>query len=107
VSQAISGAYFLAGAQSLFANRLLQTLKTSTSNIDAVMVIGTGASEIRHVFVGEDLVTVVYAYMVGIKDVFAFALACSAFAAVLALVIPLKKLPDYSMKQGNRKETIA
>ena len=62
------------------------------------MAIGTGASEIRKVFGGEDLVTVVDAYMSGVQYVFAFSLACSGFAVLLALVIPLKKLPDYSEK---------
>ncbi|KAF2829511.1 MFS gliotoxin efflux transporter glia [Ophiobolus disseminans] len=99
MAQAISGGYFLAAAQSLFANRLLQTLEASASGINAAMAMGTGASEIQHVFAGSDLIAVINAYVVGIQDVFAFALALSAFAVVLALVVPFKKLPDHGKKQ--------
>ena len=105
--QAISGAYFLAAAQTLFANRLLQTLKATSPNIAAVMAISTGASEIQHIFVGDDLSAVTNAYMVGIQDVFAFALASSAFAVLLAFMIPFKKLPDYDNNKRESKEITA
>ncbi|KAF2092922.1 MFS gliotoxin efflux transporter glia [Rhizodiscina lignyota] len=101
--QPLSGAYFLGIAQSIFANRMLQTLETTPSNVDAVKVLNTGASEIQHVFSGGDLAAVVGAYMVGIKDVFAFALAASAFAVLLAFMIPFKKLPDYDSKKTEEK----
>ncbi len=78
VFQAISGSYFLTVAQSLFANRMLQTLRTTAPNIDATMVLNTGASEIQHVFKGSDLAAVLDAYMVGLKAAFACTLACSA-----------------------------
>lgn len=100
--QAISGAYFVVIAQSLFANRMLETLIATASSIDPVKVIDTGASEIQNVFSGGELTTVVGAYMVGIKDVFAFAMASSAAAAILALVIPFKRLPDHS-KEGTEE----
>ncbi|KAJ4298041.1 hypothetical protein N0V90_005940 [Kalmusia sp. IMI 367209] len=93
--QAISGAYFVPVAQSIWANRMLHELQAVAPNLDVGTVISTGASEIQHVFKGGDLVAVVDAYMVGIKDVFAFSLACSAFAVLLALAIPMKKLPDH------------
>lgn len=97
--QSSSGAYFIVVAQSIFANRMLQTLDTTALNLDPVQVLGTGASNIHHVFSGEDLVAVLGAYMVGIKDVFAFALAGSAFTVLLALVIPFKKLPNFEHKK--------
>ncbi|KAJ7362409.1 putative MFS transporter [Mycena albidolilacea] len=91
----ISGAYFVTAAQSIFANRLLQTLASTAPNIDAARVLATGASEIQRVFSGEELAAVLNAYMVGIKDVFAFSLAGAAFTVVVALVIPFKKLPAH------------
>lgn len=98
VCQTLSGAYFVVVAQSLFANRMLQTLLASASNHDPALVLGTGASELQHVFSGDDLTIVIAAYMVGVKDVFAFSLACAALSVLLALVIPFKKLPDHGKK---------
>jgi hypothetical protein len=95
VCNSISGAYFVTAAQSIFANRLLQTLASTAPNIDAARVLATGASEIQRVFSGEELAAVLNAYMVGIKDVFAFSLAGAAFTVVVALVIPFKKLPAH------------
>ncbi|KAF7328185.1 putative permeases of the major facilitator superfamily [Mycena venus] len=91
----ISGAYFVTAAQSLFANRLLRTLSRTAPTIDTVKVLTTGASEIQRVFRGDDLAAVLNAYMVGIKDVFAFSLAGAALTILIALAIPFKKLPSH------------
>ncbi|KAJ5186235.1 Major facilitator superfamily domain general substrate transporter [Penicillium cf. viridicatum] len=77
----LSGAYFVAIAQSLFANRMLQTILSSAAHLDATLVL-----------------EVIAAYMVGIKDGFAFSLACAAFAVLLSLIIPFKRLPDHGKK---------
>ncbi|MCJ1399410.1 hypothetical protein MMC11_002612 [Xylographa trunciseda] len=103
----ISGAYFITAAQSIFANRLLQTLASTAPNIDAATVLATGASNIQNVFSGGDLAAVLDAYMVGIKDVFAFSIAGAAFTALLALAIPLRKLHSQDNKNPEEKETIA
>jgi hypothetical protein len=94
VCNSISGAYFVTAAQSIFANYMLKELASNAPNIDTVRVLTTGASEISHVFQGADLAAVHKAYMVGIKDVFAFSLAGAAFTVLLSLAIPFKKLPD-------------
>ncbi|KAE8419487.1 major facilitator superfamily domain-containing protein [Aspergillus pseudocaelatus] len=98
--QTLSGAYFVAIAQSLFANRMLQTVLTSAAHLESALVLGTGASELQKVFSGDDLTAVIAAYMVGIKDVFAFSLACAAFSVLLTLIIPLKKLPGHGKKRA-------
>lgn len=95
----ISGAYFVTAAQSIFANRLLQTLASKSPNIDAAKVLATGASDIHRVFSGGDLAAVLDAYMVGIKDVFAFSMAGAAFTVLIALVIPVKKVPTHENKK--------
>jgi hypothetical protein len=92
VFNALSGAYFVTAAQSLFANRLLEELATSAPNVDVAKVLATGATQIREVFAGADLEAVIRVYMVGIKDVFLFSLAGTALTVLLALLIPLKKL---------------
>ncbi|CZR68566.1 probable permeases of the major facilitator superfamily [Phialocephala subalpina] len=102
----ISGAYFVTAAQSLFSNRLLHTLSVTGPHIDASKVLATGASEIQRVFTGGDLEAVLGAYMVGIKDVFAFSLAGAAFTVLLAMIIPFEKLPghDGNKMEGEKKE---
>jgi hypothetical protein len=100
VCQTLSGAYFVAIAQSLFANRMLQTLASGSNNLDVGFVLGTGASELQYIFSGDDLTAVIAAYMVGIKDVFTFSLACAAFSVLLTALIPFKRLPDHGKKQA-------
>lgn len=101
---AISGAYFVTAAQSVFANQLLKTLSATAPQINPMTVLATGASEIQHVFEGQELIAVLDAYMVGIKDVFAFSLAGAAFSVVIAMVIPFKKLPSHDGKADSTCE---
>lgn len=77
---------------------MLQTVLSGEGHHDITLVLGTGASDIQDVFSGDDLKEVIAAYMVGIKDVFAFSLACAAFAVLLSLIIPFKRLPDHGKK---------
>lgn len=97
---ALSGAVFVTAAQSLFGNRLLATLKGTAPGIDAVKVLQTGATQIRQVFEGQDLATVLGVYMVGIKDVFAFSLAAAAFTVIITVIIPVKRLPPHPKEKG-------
>ncbi|RYO95047.1 hypothetical protein DL766_003847 [Monosporascus sp. MC13-8B] len=105
--QSIASAYFLTAAQSIFANRLLRILARDAPHLDAGRVLATGASDIQRVFTGDDLQSVLEAYMVGIKDVLAFISACSAFLVLLSLVIPSKKPPRHDSKPGEKDETAA
>ncbi|KAL2697772.1 hypothetical protein AAEP93_011676 [Penicillium crustosum] len=84
--------------QSLFANRMLQTLESFNSNIDSSLDLGIGAAEIQHAFTGEELKAVINAYIVRIKDIFAFSLAGAVAAVLLSLLIPQKQLPDHQHK---------
>ncbi|KAJ5861935.1 Major facilitator superfamily domain general substrate transporter [Penicillium soppii] len=105
--QTLSGAYFVAIAQSLFANRMLQTVLSSAGHLDPARVLSAGASELQDVFTGDNLKQVINAYMVGIKDVFTFSLACAAFAVLLSLIIPFKRLPDLGKKDNPATEEAA
>ncbi|KAK6984213.1 major facilitator superfamily domain-containing protein, partial [Favolaschia claudopus] len=106
---AISGAYFVTAAQSIFANRILKTLARTAPSLDAGTVLATGASDIQRVFAGTELNAVTDAYMVGIKDVFAFSLAGAALTVLIALGIPFRRLPknddavDSVMAKSNGK----
>nr|AHV78251.1 ResE [Sarocladium zeae] len=102
--QSMSGATFLVVAQSIFSNRLLESLRHSTADIDPLEVINTGASEIGDIFTGQELEAVIRSYMDGLKDVYLFGLAGSAAAVLLSLVIPFKRLPDADSKKVEEKE---
>ena len=82
---------------------MLQTIKVIAPQLDSGLVLGTGAADLHKVFSGGDLTSVLGAYMTGIKDVFACGLACSAFAVLLVLAIPLKKLPNHVSKKTEEK----
>lgn len=103
----LSGGYFVTAAQSLFTNRLLDSLSTTAPSINSDLVLATGATELHKVFSGADLTAILSSYMVGIKDVFAWSMAGAAFTAVLALVVPFKKMPpveDTASKQKSLDE---
>jgi hypothetical protein len=95
----MGGAYFVLAAQSLFSNRLLQRLAQIAPSMDAEKVLHTGASELRQVFSGGELASVVDAYMTGLKDVFAFAMAGAALTALFSLLIPFKRIPDFDLQK--------
>ena len=102
-AQSGSAAYFLVVAQSIFANRILQTIKVTAPQLNPDLVLGTGASDLHNVFNDSNLTAVLGAYMTGIKDVFACGLACSALAVFLVLAIPSKKLSNHDSKKTEEK----
>ncbi|USP76463.1 MFS gliotoxin efflux transporter GliA [Curvularia clavata] len=78
--------------------RMLHALRFGSNHLDVALVLGTGASELQDVFRGDDLTSIIAAYMVGIKDVFTFSLAYAAFSVISTALIPLKRLPDHKKK---------
>jgi hypothetical protein len=56
------------------------------------MVIGTGATRIRHAFPPSQVPEVVLAYMAGVKVALALALALTATACALVVFVPRKRL---------------
>jgi MFS transporter, DHA2 family, glioxin efflux transporter len=82
VFQTIGGALFVSAAESIFGNRLLQSVSTNAPGVDPILVLHTGASEIRTVFLGVDLPGVLSSYMLGLKGAWALGLALAAGAVV-------------------------
>ncbi|KAK5807057.1 hypothetical protein VI817_001315 [Penicillium citrinum] len=107
MAQSISGAYFVTSANSIFDNYLLQALARTAPQIDSADILFIGVSELTNVYEGEELAVIRDAYMVGIKDVFAFALAGTALTVVLALLIPFTRLPSHETKKAEDKEAAA
>ena len=99
VMQALSGTSFILIAQSIFANRMLHKLRVTYPNINTGQVVDTETDDIKRAFQGADLAAVLDAHMVGIKGVFAFSLTASALTVLIALAIPLRRLPDHGSKK--------
>jgi hypothetical protein len=75
VCQSISGAYFVSAGNSIFNNYMLKTLSVTAPRISSFEILYMGVTDLKNAFHGKDLALIRQAYMVGIKDVFAFALA--------------------------------
>jgi hypothetical protein len=100
VAQTIGGAFALSAAQSGFINRMLNTLPRYAPDVDPLMVIGTGATQIRHVFPADQVTGIVLAYMAGLKVAFALALALAGVSVVVAALVPWKKLNTAAIQGG-------
>ncbi|KAL7783306.1 putative MFS transporter [Trichoderma afarasin] len=103
MTNGMSGAFFVTAAQNVFSNRMLQRLAQLAPQISSQQVLATGASDFQSVFHGADLLAVRQAYMTGIKDVFAFAMAGAALTAVLPLIIPRNRLPGFDKKEADKE----
>ncbi|KAI8674980.1 MFS domain-containing protein [Fusarium keratoplasticum] len=97
--QAFGGALFIAVAQTVFQNGLIDTIKADNIGIDPTIFINSGASEIKEVLTKmhrlDAFDTVLEAYMKGLRDTFYISLACSACALIACLFFQWK-----SVKQG-------
>ncbi|KAM0814766.1 hypothetical protein AB5N19_00557 [Seiridium cardinale] len=99
MAQPVAGTYFVFAAQSVFSNRIIQSILQKRPSVDMGQVLFNGASEIPTVYSGADLDTIFDAYMGGIKDVYTFSLAAAAFAVLWCFVIPSKKLANYDQQK--------
>ncbi|KAM5346611.1 hypothetical protein ACJ41O_009616 [Fusarium nematophilum] len=105
--QAFGGAIFIAVAQTVFQNGLIDTIKADNINIDPTIFINSGASEIEDVLRGMDrldaLDTVLEAYMKGLRDTYYISLAAAACALIACLCFQwksVKKGPDGQTKKA-------
>ncbi|EED18980.1 efflux pump antibiotic resistance protein, putative [Talaromyces stipitatus ATCC 10500] len=90
--QTVGGAVFVAAAQSALFNQLLHKLASTAPNIDAALVLGTGASELRNVFTSEEMTAILPAYMAGLKVAFAISVTAVGLAFCLSPFNNWKKI---------------
>lgn len=83
--QTLAGAIFVSVAQSLFTNKLVQSLPREVPGINPQLVIATGATELRDVFNDEQMVGVIRSYMDGLKDAYTLAIALAACSVVVVI----------------------
>ncbi len=89
---------FVSAAQCVFVNRLLQSLPTTAPTVDLSSVALLGATELREAYSGAALQGIVEAYMIGIRDAFAFGIAVAGSAFIASWCVPFK-----SIKHGRSK----
>ncbi|PNY23344.1 HC-toxin efflux carrier TOXA [Tolypocladium capitatum] len=107
--QAFGGAIFIAVAQTLFQNGLIDSLQKDNLGIDGHVFINSGASEIRHVLEQMHRLdaydAVLKAYMLGLRHTYYISVACAACAFLMVLGLEwrsVKKGPE-----GQKREIIA
>jgi hypothetical protein len=85
VFQTVGGAFFVSAAQSAFVNKIISVAATTAPTVNPLMIIATGATQIRNVFTDEQIPGILVAYMAGIKVAFAIALAGVGTAFAISL----------------------
>ncbi|OCK73020.1 MFS general substrate transporter [Lepidopterella palustris CBS 459.81] len=90
--QVLGGAFSISAAQSAFLNKLVSSLATNAPGVNPLLVVATGASEIRSVFPSNQIPGIVLAYMDGIKASFAVGVGMAGVAFVISFIVPWKRL---------------
>ena len=94
VFQILGGAFSISAAQSGFINTLISSMAVHAPGISPLLVIGTGAADLRKVFPPEVLPGIVLAYMDGLRTSFAVAIGMVGLSFVLSAVVPWKRLHE-------------
>ncbi|KAJ6442120.1 MFS toxin efflux pump (AflT) [Purpureocillium lavendulum] len=96
--QALGGAIFVAVAQTLFQNGLIDTINKDNIGIDGRIFINSGASEIKHVLERMDRLdaydSVLKAYMTGLRHTYYISVACAALALLMCLGLEWRSVKE-------------
>lgn len=87
-SQTIGGAIFVSVGQNIFTNELVSRLKVYAPNIDAIAVLGFGATRIHTEYHGSDLDAVKQAYNDALTKGFLISAILGALTVVGTLAMP-------------------
>ncbi|KAH8816687.1 major facilitator superfamily domain-containing protein [Xylogone sp. PMI_703] len=99
-AQSISGAFTNSAAQSGFVNHLIKTLANTAPSVNPVLLIATGATQIRSAFSPEQVPHIVAAYMSAVKIPFAVSIATAGMALVFSFCLSWKKLYGNALKEA-------
>jgi hypothetical protein len=83
--QTISGAIFVSVGQAVFANKLVETVPKFVQGADPMLVVSTGATELRKVFDATQLPGIIRSYMAGLKDAYALGIALAGMAVIVSV----------------------
>lgn len=105
--QAFGGAIFVAVAQTLFQNGLIDKIKSDNLGIDPTIFINSGASEIQDILKqmgrADAIDPVLEAYMIGLRNTYYISVACAGCAFLACLGLEWKSVkhgPDDKPKKA-------
>lgn len=100
-SQTLSGAMFLAVSNSVLSNGLVTEIAKRIPNIDPDTVVNAGATGIRSIVTGEDmLLLVLEAYNVAVRHVFIIAVVCGALSFLVSWGFEWKSIKGKNLAAG-------
>ncbi|RDA93910.1 hypothetical protein CP533_4521 [Ophiocordyceps camponoti-saundersi (nom. inval.)] len=109
--QALGGAIFVAVAQTLFQNGLIEGIAAANVGVDGRVFINSGASEIKDVLVRmnrlDALVPVLSSYMTGLRHTYFISVACAGCAFLCAIGLEWKSVKKSPYGRKGTKETMA
>jgi MFS family permease len=83
--QTVGGAFMVSAAQSAFVNVMIKTLPTTAPGINPLLVVATGATDLRKAFTPEQLPGILAAYMKGLQTSFAIGIASTGVALIVIM----------------------
>lgn len=98
VFQTVGGAFWVSAGQSAFVNELMKELAISAPDVNALAVLGTGATAITTVFPAEQVPGILIAYMAGIKTALAIAIGAVGLSFVLSFFFRWKRLNPETLR---------
>ena len=98
--QTVGGAFMVSAAQSAFVNVMIKTLPTSAPGINPLLVVATGATDLRKAFTPEQLPGILAAYMKGLQTSFAIGIASTGVALIVIMFQRWNKLNTAAIAGG-------
>jgi hypothetical protein len=87
VTQTYGGAIFVAVAQNIFSNKLIQGIMSGVAGVDPMLVISAGATDLRNALTSDQLAQVLVIFMNSLKDAFIVPIVLTAVGFFLALML--------------------
>jgi hypothetical protein len=107
--QSLGGAIFIAVAQTVFQNGLIAGVERDEPQLDPLLIIDTGASDIRQVLrdMGQEVAinTVLGAYKVGLRNTYYNSVATAGACFLTALGLRWKKISSAAAPGTTEVET--
>ena len=97
----MGGTILVSAAQSGFVNQLIQKIPETAPGINPALITDTGATELHHVFAGDELDGVLRAYAWGIKVAFAITIAACGIAVPFSVCGTWKNINAKKRKQAS------
>ncbi|KNG49244.1 c2 domain-containing protein [Stemphylium lycopersici] len=90
--QTLGGALFISVGQNVFTNQLIKNLASIVPDLDASLVLNTGATELKHAIDPEYISGVLVAYNKTLTQTFYVSVACAALSIIGAAFVEWKSM---------------